>query len=514
MQLVVNRELMFLISLLFSLLSCAATGVCSTGDATGPASPEVCAYTSWAYPQCPCEYAYDCTTCTQNSACGWCGSMSTPYTGTCLSSSGYYPSPGTNCSSTFYTDYAICPSIQPTPWNAPDFSAAGTAAVTLLSLTTLLLMVRILILGCVASQRPQWGLRLNLQIAGRIVIARDYSSMHSRLLPGLFLLPSLLLKLLSLGLDRWDRDSQAGIWWGLLRQRFDALIDSSSGGASESWADLCSLVDKTEATDSTDDVVCTIGSIGGIFTLITGIFCTLFIAAATVLFLLGVFKAAEAHRKAMSQWYLTTLAATFSLAAISYWLLVGHMAVHHLDGNNTLSTSWILMVISFVADCAAVGYYRRAIEHQVNPNGGAGAQYVQLPYGAGVQQQQQQQQISPQAFSGQPRQMANHPPSGYGYPPQQQQQAHPQHFYANQQQPPQQPLMWYPPQGQQAQGGAYQPPRYAPPPYFAHPQQQQQQQQQHQHHPSGPVLYGSAPPMTPAAPPAPIGEGEGEGTTQ
>lgn len=105
------------------------------------------------------------------------------------------PIPGSTCSSIVTSSSSNCPAGP-----ANSYPGAGSAAIAMLVIVSLLLLLR-LFLYCVSST---WTPRLGARLRTGMIVVQDYTRGSRQAAPLLLAGASLILKLTALGVDRWD----------------------------------------------------------------------------------------------------------------------------------------------------------------------------------------------------------------------------------------------------------------------------------------------------------------------
>ena len=378
------------------------------------------------------------------------------------------------------------------PRPSDSYPVAGTLAIVFLVCFLILGLVRACFYLCGRCGAPRPGSdSLRLQVAPSS--GRNYAQGMLLVAPLALACVSLVFKVASLGLNRWDAASignagyGAQVWWGLLGEK----VQVGSQSVTQSYSDLCStyqtLADLPGASDQVRNTasLCATQLAAGAITLVLGLGAVLTTVVSGCLALRVLVAPSRLARLGLLMWRFAGLAATATLSTVLCWACSAHMVVHHTVGEARLGSSWILMLVALLVDLALLRFVSRAV--QATPNSGAQAeaegvvaygqayavlqpgppvgvyplnvqnQYpAQLPvgYGQPMQPQQQQQQQQQPQYAAPPHQPHSQVPYGIPYGQQQQQLQQQQ-----QQRPPAYAPQAYGQQLQQPYSAQYQPPQ-------------------------------------------------------
>lgn len=331
----------------------------------------------------------DCAGCLGFSACNFCTDS-----GQCEPGE-LGPIPISNCEQWILSGDS-CQAPEPAGSPTNPYPQSGTLAMVFLVLLSVILGLRVMLYIFSIRWKPILGSRLEPVGAGPIQPHRDFSHGWLLLAPLALALISLLFKLISLGLDRWDQyytpasdDSlnpspAQWMYWGLLRLRIVVphVPDASS---SNSYLWLCQQYQSQNDQNMPDPDqannlgMCYTMRAAGVMGLLTGILSVMFTTPLLIYCAAFVSGRTSIGRNGISAWRCAGLAHAFSLCCFGFWILSAHVVIHHAqDGAVNVGPSYALMLVAWILDLLLLVFVRRAISWSQNPEltdgaaGGAG----------------------------------------------------------------------------------------------------------------------------------------------
>lgn len=392
---------------------CATSSSCLTGSPLGPVAPNTCAPSSWTFQSCAtdatcAQIGSNCDQCLLTPNCSFCtktkhthaashreGSLclaltlSLPLAALCAGlsdgdwlvnsciagSAGPRPQSAANCTSFLVVGQsAQCPAPQPA-LPSPPYPTAGTAAIAMLGVVSLLWILRaILYCGCCCGRAwtPVLGNRLR---PGMLLSLRDYSRGWRLSLPFFLGGLSLGLKVLALALDLWEITRPSfdyGItepqrWWGCMRVRWSEVPVGETDDGSSSYAEFCDAMrdaaDPTDADSANNLKMCrTLQAAAGLTLLSCCI--SLLLSVATTLYGLWLLAGeTSVARRGVAGWRIVAFAQLCGLSCCVYWLLSAHLLIVHLTphGPASLGVSFPMMVSAWILDLILLVHSNQAV---------------------------------------------------------------------------------------------------------------------------------------------------------
>ena len=302
------------------------------------------------------------------------------------------PIPNSNCAHWILSGNSCqAPSPAGSPTNA--YPQAGTLALVFLVLISIILGMRVLLYIFSIKWKPILGSRLQPAGAGPVQSHRDFSRGWLLYAPLVLVVLSLLFKLLSMGLDRWDQyytpasddplNPAPSNWayWGLLRLRI-VVPDAPESSTDTSYLSLCQQYQSQNDPNMPDPDqannlgMCYTLRAAGVMCLLTGVLSVVF-STPLLIFCVGfVSRRTSLGYNGIRAWRCAGFAHAFSLCCFGFWILSAHGVIHHLqDGGVHVGPSYALMLVGWIFDLALLIFVRRAISWTQNPEiteGGVG----------------------------------------------------------------------------------------------------------------------------------------------
>jgi len=354
---------------------CATSGVCATGNSSGP-SQGVCVETAtstWSFQSCPadgvCEASSTCSQCNVLNHCLWCEGNQRCVPGDMT------PIPSATCSGDTIPQWHTCPASH------SSYPSQGAWAAACLAGVLLFFVLRAALYSVTHRRTPRLGTRLT---SGRTDVS-DFSVGWRRLFPALLALVTLVLKLVSLSIDFWDivrfdddtTDLGGGrTIYGLfqMRQEFEGMPTTTL-----TYAQRCKYL--------TEDylAVCRTLRAGGVFTFLLALFSVVGSVTLLILALRAWRRVGGLQKHGVQLWRWTGLTHTGSVSALLAWVLCAHIILHWEDGAG-IAASWILLLVSWLLELALLIFCRRMVA-STPEEGHAGAEPVAREDGMAYQQQ-------------------------------------------------------------------------------------------------------------------------------
>lgn len=297
--------------------------------------------------------------------CGWCASSSSCFTGSALG-----PSAPNACAAADWT-FQSCPATQPA-LPSPAYPTAGTVAIAMLGVISLLWLVRALLYCCCArAWSPVLGSRLR---PGMLLSIRDYTRGWRLSVPFLVGGLSLGLKALALAVDTWDvtrpsfdYGSETQLFYGTMHVRFSDVPAGATDNGARTYKQFCddlsASADPTDPDASNNLKLCRTLQATADLTLVS---CCLSCLASALTVLYGLWLLAGETtivKRGVSGWRLVAAAHLCCLSCCAYWLLSGHVLIVHMTphGPASLGVSFPLMVSAFFVDLILLLHSNQAV---------------------------------------------------------------------------------------------------------------------------------------------------------